>query len=137
MFADKGYEVVALDQRGFGFSEGTKGFIASPEQSRDDILEYTELVNQKFGGKDVPHFMVGHSLGGAICMFAAAERPELFSGMTLVAPFVKMTAKNQATLDKLKPMASLLNHFAPTFKLDSGLAKPPSWLEHWRLDPRD
>jgi len=64
--AESGYEVVALDQRGFGFSEGTRGYIETGERARDDILSYTELVNEKFGGPDVPFFTIGHSLGGAL-----------------------------------------------------------------------
>ena len=46
--------------------------------ARDDILEYTMKVNEKFGGADVPHFTIGHSLGGTIQLMIAAEAPELF-----------------------------------------------------------
>jgi len=46
--------------------------------SRDDILAFTQKVNEKFGGADVPHFTIGHSLGGTIQLMIAAEAPELF-----------------------------------------------------------
>ena len=64
--AENGYDVVAMDQRGFGFSEGARGFIKSAESARDDILEFSRKVNEKFGGPDVPQFTIGHSLGGSI-----------------------------------------------------------------------
>ena len=106
-----------MDQRGFGRSEGTRGYIESPEQACDDILTFSEQIEQKFGGKDVPLFTIGHSLGGALALFAAAERPDLFAGMTLLTPFIAMADKNQRKLDKLKPMAKVLSYFAPTYQL--------------------
>ena len=41
ILTQNGYDVVAMDQRGFGFSEGARGFIESGESARDDILEFT------------------------------------------------------------------------------------------------
>lgn len=133
--AERGYEVVSMDQRGFGFSQGTRGLIMSPEQARDDILLFTEKVNEKFGGKDVPHFTIGHSLGGALQIYAACEQPDLFAGMTLITPFISMAAKQQEQFDSLKPLAKLLGYCAPSYQLSTKEANPPKWTEHWRQDP--
>ena len=40
--AARGYDVVGVDQRGFGHSEGQRGFIESKEVMADDILAFTE-----------------------------------------------------------------------------------------------
>lgn len=129
-----------MDQRGFGFSEGARGYFDSPEQARDDLLGFTERVNVKFGGADVPHFMIGHSLGGAISICMAAERPDLFAGMTLLTPFIQMAPKQKEALDSMKLVAKLLSYFAPTYQLNVS-NRPnkdtPRWLEHWRADPME
>ena len=71
--AQNGYEVFAMDQRGFGHSQGTKGYIESPELARDDILTFTQKIQEQFGEPELPLFSVGHSLGGAIQLVCAAE----------------------------------------------------------------
>ena len=43
--AKEGYDVVGIDQRGFGRSEGRRGILESREIMRDDILEYTTRIN--------------------------------------------------------------------------------------------
>ena len=35
-FAESGYEVITMDQRGFGYSEGERGFIHDSETIYDD-----------------------------------------------------------------------------------------------------
>ena len=55
---------------------------------RDDILEYTRRVNEKFGGADVPHFSIGNSMGGAVQLLIASHEPEAFKGITLVCPYI-------------------------------------------------
>ena len=128
-----------MDQRGLGFSEGAKGYFDSPERSRDDLLGFTERVNEKFGGADVPHFLIGHSLGGALSIVMAAERPDLFAGMSLLTPFIQMAPKQKEAFDSMKPIAKLFGYFAPTYRLN--VKSPDSdskrWLEHWRADPMD
>ena len=113
--AENGYDVVGIDQRGYGFSEGRRGLVESKEMVRDDILAFTQKINDKFGGGDVPHFTIGHSLGGTIQLLIAAEAPELFAGMTLIAPFVALNKQKQELFDKLRPMAKVLNWIMPTY----------------------
>ena len=51
-------------------------------------MTFSQKVMDKYGGPDVPLFTIGHSLGGALQLFLAAEAPEMFKGMTLITPFV-------------------------------------------------
>lgn len=90
-FAAKGYEFHTMDQRGYGFSEGRKAVIESEQIVKGDLLEHTRLVNEKFGGKDVPHFLVGHSLGGQLSLWMAAQNPNLFNGISLWAPYIGLS----------------------------------------------
>ena len=64
--AENGYEVFALDRRGFGFSEGQRGYLHSIECIKDDVLTYSQKVKDVYGGEGVPYFTIGHSLGSSL-----------------------------------------------------------------------
>lgn len=82
-----------MDQRGFGRSEGSRGYLESVDASCDDFLEYSRRVQLQYGGDDVPFFTISHSLGGCLMLSAAAREPEMFNGMTLLTPFLGLTDK--------------------------------------------
>ena len=134
--AQNGYDVVAMDQRGFGFSQGTRGFIPEPQLARDDLLAFTQKVSEQFGGDDVPLFTMGHSLGGALQLLMAAEAPQLIKGMTLITPFIGLAPKQQEEFDKLKTMMRIVNYVAPHYQFNMK-KEEPTWLHHWRADPND
>jgi len=64
---------VGIDQRGFGHSEGRRGVVESSKICVEDQLSFIDKVDQAYGGKDVPKFIVGHSLGGLISLSILAE----------------------------------------------------------------
>ena len=70
-FAENGYDFNAIDQRGFGHSEGRRGVFESKEIVMDDLLTFVDKVDERYGGKDVPHFLVGQSMGGHIATMLA------------------------------------------------------------------
>ena len=64
--AKRGYDFVSLDRRGFGYSEGRRGIVEFQQLQIDDTVAFTEKINEKFGGPNVPHFTIGNSMGGAV-----------------------------------------------------------------------
>jgi alpha-beta hydrolase superfamily lysophospholipase len=58
-FAKAGYDFVCMDNRGFGHSEGRRAYIESEETMMEDVLKFHDLVDSKFGGKDVPKLLLG------------------------------------------------------------------------------
>lgn len=48
LMAEAGYEVYALDQRGFGLSEGERGFIESEDILYGDIYSFIFGVTKKY-----------------------------------------------------------------------------------------
>jgi pimeloyl-ACP methyl ester carboxylesterase len=78
---EAGYKVASTDLRGHGDSDATFGSYGDVETAADVLALIEEL-----GG---PAVIVGNSMGAGAGAFAAAERPELVSGLVLVGPFVR------------------------------------------------
>ncbi|QIG41686.1 alpha/beta hydrolase [Nocardioides anomalus] len=76
-----GYRVANLDVRGCGESTAT---FAS--YSRTDIAGDLVALVRHLGG---PAVLVGHSISGGAVTIAAAEAPELVSGVVELAPFTR------------------------------------------------
>jgi pimeloyl-ACP methyl ester carboxylesterase len=67
-FYERGYTVVLPDQRGQGFSGGTRGDYTIAECAQN-ILDATRWARGRFAG---PIFLAGGSVGGALSYYAAA-----------------------------------------------------------------
>jgi pimeloyl-ACP methyl ester carboxylesterase len=83
---DAGLRVVTVDLRGHGDSDAT--FAAY-----DDVAAASDVIAliDRLGG---PAVVVGNSMGAGAAVYAAAERPELVSGVALIGPFVRNPPKN-------------------------------------------
>ncbi|RZC61221.1 hypothetical protein C5167_022980, partial [Papaver somniferum] len=115
--ASSGYGVYAMDYPGFGLSEGLHGYISSFDGLVDDVIEHyskvkgvlvTEMLayecaNQylsaDFGwlcmaesmeSQDVPSFLFGQSMGGAVALKVHLKQPNAWNGAVLVAPMCKI-----------------------------------------------
>jgi pimeloyl-ACP methyl ester carboxylesterase len=79
--AAAGYRVAAMDLRGHGDSDTTF--------ARDDDVAAGEdalALVEHLGG---PAVLLGNSMGAGAAAWAAAERPDLVSGLGLLGPFVR------------------------------------------------
>ena len=77
----EGYRVACTDLRGHGDSDATFTFYGDVETADDIIALIEELEG--------PAVVVGNSMGAGAAAYAAAERPDLISGLVLVGPFVR------------------------------------------------
>ena len=78
---EAGYRVACTDLRGHGDSDTTFTSYGDEETAGDVIALIGEL-----GG---PAVVVGNSMGAGSAVLAAAQRPDLVSGLVLVGPFVR------------------------------------------------
>ena len=76
-----GYKVASPDLRGHGDSDATFDSYGDVETAGDVLALIEELAG--------PAVIVGNSMGAGAATFAAAEQPELVSGLVLVGPFVR------------------------------------------------
>ena len=72
---------LALDLPGFGRS-------APPDGYDYTLRAHVATLIAVLRGLDAPVHLLGNSMGGAICLLAAAEAPELVRTLTLVSPAV-------------------------------------------------
>ncbi|QKV76117.1 alpha/beta fold hydrolase [Amycolatopsis sp. Hca4] len=71
----------AIDLPGFGYSEPEEGFDFTLQAHADVVVKHIEAV----GG---PVHLFGNSMGGAIALLVAAQKPELVKTLTLISPAV-------------------------------------------------
>lgn len=85
-FAENGVTVYAYDQRGFGKAPHP-GVWAGGEALRQDLKDFIALIKQRH--PDLPIYVAGASMGGAVTMSAYADKaaPEV-DGLILLAPAV-------------------------------------------------
>ena len=77
------FAVTASDARGHGFTGLPKDpdQLHSWDQFADDLNQLLDVIDS--GG---PWLLVGHSMGGAVSLLAAAARPERVAGLVLIDP---------------------------------------------------
>jgi acylglycerol lipase len=81
-----GIETYAYDQRGFGRTD-YRGLWAGDDRMRKDLKEAAHLIAER--NPDLPFYILGESMGGAVVMSAAADGdPPAAKGLILVAPAI-------------------------------------------------
>jgi len=84
-FADAGIKVNAFDLRGHGKSEGIKGHSPSIEQSLEDISAIVAKADTS-----IPHFLYGHSMGGAFVLLYSGKFGDKFAGVIASNPLIRL-----------------------------------------------
>jgi pimeloyl-ACP methyl ester carboxylesterase len=87
MLAQAGYRVASADLRGHGESSmGWKSVTGTEAISRTDVAGDLLALIRHLGG---PAVIVGHSISGGAATVAAAQAPDLVSGIVEINPFTK------------------------------------------------
>uniref|UniRef100_A0A452S6S7 Monoglyceride lipase n=1 Tax=Ursus americanus TaxID=9643 RepID=A0A452S6S7_URSAM len=87
--------VFAHDHVGHGQSEGERMVVSDFHVFIRDVLQHVDTMQKDYPG--LPVFLLGHSMGGAIAILTAAERPSHFSGMVLISPLVLANPESATT----------------------------------------
>lgn len=69
--------VLALDFRGHGLSQWSRPPVYGPAMYIEDLKKFIEQVKTRA-------ILVGHSMGGAVAQWTAAERPDLLKALIIV-----------------------------------------------------
>ena len=141
--AAQGITVHSFDQRGWGRSaqnQAQRGLTGPTSQVLADI---TTFINSLPDDKDVPLFLMGHSMGGAeVLVYAATGPNEVVSkirGFLVESPFIALSPdarpwKTTVVLGRLA--GKLLPHRQMLQKLDSSkICRDPDVCKQWLDDP--
>ncbi|MED6156711.1 hypothetical protein PIB30_016867 [Stylosanthes scabra] len=114
--AQNGFASFALDLQGHGRSQGLKAFVPSVDLVVQDCLSFFNSVKQDPKFRNLPCFLYGESMGGAICILIHLADPDGFKGAILVAPMCRIS-------DKVRPkwpipqILTFLARFFPTWAI--------------------
>ncbi|XP_018409448.1 PREDICTED: monoglyceride lipase isoform X1 [Nanorana parkeri] len=114
LFTSLNLLVFSHDHVGHGQSNGDRMIVSDFHVYVRDSLQHVDLMRKEH--PDVPLFICGHSMGGAISILMANERPaDEFSGLILISPLV---VPNPESASSFKVFAAkILNHVLPNFTL--------------------
>ncbi len=115
--AEHGIGSVAIDLRGHGRAQGTRGFCNRFDEFLDDARELRRLVKDR--AKGAPTLLFGHSFGGLVATMSALDDPAPWKGLVLSAPFFGLGLEVPAIKIAAGKLASRLY---PKLGLPSGLA---------------
>ncbi|XP_039682553.1 caffeoylshikimate esterase isoform X3 [Medicago truncatula] len=87
--ASSGFGVFALDYPGFGLSDGLHGYIPSFENLVNDVIEHFSKIKEQVEYQNLPSFLLGESMGGAIALNIHFKQPTAWDGAALIAPLCK------------------------------------------------
>ncbi len=133
-FTANGYAVFSLDQIGHGKSEGTRSYIKKFSYYSDDLLDYSNMINDWVD--EIPIFLIGHSLGGLIAANFLIDHQQLLSGAVLSGSVVltpeyvsKFTILIGKIISVILPKLGLL-------EIDQqGLSRDPRVVQAYLEDP--
>ncbi|GIX93316.1 monoglyceride lipase [Caerostris darwini] len=78
----KGFFVFGHDHVGHGRSDGPRALINDVHELVEDSLMHIQRIRKQY--PNLPLFLCGHSMGGAVAVFLAFQVP--VNGMALIAP---------------------------------------------------
>ncbi|XP_054834178.1 monoglyceride lipase isoform X2 [Eublepharis macularius] len=127
--------VFAHDHVGHGQSEGDRMVVSDFHVFVRDSLQHIDLMKKDHPG--LPVFLLGHSMGGAITILVACERPNDFSGLVLISPLV---VANPEVATPIKVFAAkVLNLVLPNLSLGaidpSVVSRNKKEVESYATDP--
>ena len=114
--AEHGIGSVAIDLRGHGRAQGSRGFCNRFDEFLDDARELRRLVDAR--AKGAPTFLFGHSFGGLVATMSALDDPSPWKGLVLSAPFFGLGLEVPAIKIAAGKLASRIY---PKLGLPSGL----------------
>jgi len=146
LFAQQGIKTYSFDQRGWGKSvhePHQKGASGPTSQVMDDITSFVKGILAHEEERDVPLFLMGHSMGGAeVLVYAATGPKEVLSrirGFLTESPFIalhpdsrplQLTVVLGRLASRLMPKMHMFNKLDP-----NNISRNPEVPKQFNNDP--
>ncbi|KAM0853527.1 hypothetical protein ACQ4PT_051021 [Festuca glaucescens] len=114
--AQAGYAVYGVDYEGHGKSEGLQGYIPSFNVLVADCDTVFAAVVASTANTELPRFLLGESMGGAVALLLHRTRPDYWTGAVLVAPMCKI-AEEMMPHPVVVSVLKLMTNIIPTWKI--------------------
>ena len=115
-WAERGIGSVAIDMRGHGRAQGTRGHCGRFEEFLDDAGELARILGDRATG--VPTFLMGHSFGGLVAAHSVLESARSWRGLLLSAPYFGVALE----IPRLKlTVGRIASRIAPKLGLPTGI----------------
>jgi alpha-beta hydrolase superfamily lysophospholipase len=131
---DEGTSVFSFDLRGHGRSSGPRGDVDAFPRFLEDLLGMEEEMDRQLPEK-MPRFLMGHSLGGLICIHRLQVFRGPYVGAVISAPWLATSLP-----DWVRSLGRFLGLALPNLPLPAGLnpqrlTRDPDMIRAWREDP--
>ncbi|KAL2495079.1 alpha/beta-hydrolase superfamily protein [Forsythia ovata] len=115
--AQNGFACFTLDLQGHGLSQGLKAYVPNVDLVVDDCISFFNCVlTQDPILQNLPRFLYGESMGGAICLLIHFKKPDFFKGAILIAPMCKISEKVRPRWP-IPQILTFLARFTPTLPI--------------------
>lgn len=132
---NEGFAVLAPDMRGHGRSDGPRGYTPSFDHYCNDLSILLDHASKFY--PDIPCFLYGHSLGGAIALYFLIQRQPDIAGAVITSPALRTAVEEQKAK---RTLALILGTLIPKSSMPSGLeqkalSRDQKVIEAYRKDP--
>ncbi len=129
-----GHAVHTYDQRGHGRSDGRRAYVHAFDRYLDDLDLFLASLQARF--PEMPLFLFGHSMGGAVAALYCLERDAAVQGLLLSSPALKISQGVAPILQRLAAVVGRLLPWLPTVRLDRRLlSRDPDVVAQAEQDP--
>lgn len=129
----RGYAAYAIDHRGHGKSDGRRALVDSFDRAVADMDQLVDIVRADW--PDLRHFLLGHSMGGALSLSYSLSHQKKLDGLLLSGPAVALDGASGATLMISKILSALLPSLGLFGVNPSLVSRDPSEAEAYDADP--
>lgn len=126
--------VFAFDLRGHGRSGGPRGDVDAFPRFLEDLVAMEDRLDGEVDPR-LPRFLMGHSLGGLICLRRLQVFKGPYAGALFSAPWLATNLPRPILL-AARALAFVFPTFSPPNGLGPGrLTRDPDIMRAWRADP--
>lgn len=133
----EGYAAFSMDNQGAGGSEGVRLYVERFEHFVDDVCAFVRFIQQRYPAlKELPTFLLGHSMGGLISTRLAQRDASMFRGVVLSGPALSLTDTPPSFLLSIGRVLSRWIPKMPVYALNASLVSHnPPVLQLVKQDP--
>jgi alpha-beta hydrolase superfamily lysophospholipase len=131
-----GFNVIGIDHRGHGESEGSRADIPRFEVFCEELLTLIHAEAGSPGNRKGKVILLGHSMGGAIATCFACRYPDELDGLILSGAAIR---NEGGASPALRLIARILGSIAPQLPVKpfdaDGISKDPAVVAAYKADP--